>query len=135
MPLKNPDIDTGRNEKPSRSDGMRAPASFKDPIRGKQPDSFFTVGGSQDISAKIDRAARHASESEPVTMTRFDIVRSIRVLAELFHARTISVHEGVPFEKALRRARLRRQRAQRLAELEAAPEPETNVVQLRDWQN
>ena len=58
MPLKNPDIDTGRNEKPSRSDGMRAPANFKDPIRGKPPDSFFTVGGSQDIPAKINRAAR-----------------------------------------------------------------------------
>jgi len=57
-------------------------------------------------------------------MTGFDVVRSIRVLADPFNAQMIWLHEGVPFEKALRRARLRRQR------VAATLNGTLNVIQL-----
>jgi hypothetical protein len=67
MPIKGTDLDTGKSDKPSRSDGARAPANYRDPIRGKQRDEFFTIGGSQDISKKDrSRTAPHG-EPEPVT--------------------------------------------------------------------
>jgi len=52
----------------TRAKGVQTPgvdgSKYKDPIRGRQPDSFFSVGGkTQDISSKVDRWSRNNGRS------------------------------------------------------------------------
>lgn len=62
MPLKGPSPTDDADFKPSRGASVTTPGvgkRYADPIRGKQSDDFFAIGGSgQDISAKLDRDAR-----------------------------------------------------------------------------
>jgi hypothetical protein len=58
MPAQGTDLDTGKSETVSRSAGARAPSNYRDPVKGKQRDEFFTIGGQYSIDSKVSAEQR-----------------------------------------------------------------------------
>ena len=61
MALRGSNFGFDDDSAPTRAKPVNTPTvKYKDPVRGRQPDSFFALGDKgQDISAKVERWSRN----------------------------------------------------------------------------